>query len=208
MRQPLKPFSVEVRHSARRKPVPTASQPRDLLTSLGPSKDDAYDAALKAADALFGQSAAMEQHAADAASVAIEESDPTTPISAQPSSPRPPGRILQAIEAAPDPVMALEAEKAPAARRGRPPGSKNKVQRPAAASKRGAKDGRLEVVPKAADALITALFGRSDEADPPPVVSRAPILLPDDGERLRFSWIRKELQPGERWKRRMSRVCW
>ena len=66
--------------------------------------------------------------------------------------------------------MAAEVEKAPA-RRGRPPGSKNKVQKPAAVSTRKAKGHTLDVLPEAsADALVTALFGTSDEPEVPPVV--------------------------------------
>ncbi len=134
-----------------------------------------------------------------------------------PMSPqRAPGRILQAIEE--PPAVVAETER-PQARRGRPPGSKNKVQRPPAPAKRPvfeAVDEDMDMdmdtadmpSPLAADALIAALFGDSDTIDDIPAAPPAPIVLTGTGERLRFSWIHKELQPGERWKRRMSRVCW
>jgi hypothetical protein len=213
MRQPLKPFSVEVRHTARRKQSAANNPPRDLLSSLGPSKDESYDAALKAADALFGPSS-MAAPAAEA--LTAKDVFETAAAIFSPMSPqRAPGRILQAIEE-PPPIDAtsVEIEKAPA-RRGRPPGSKNKVQRPAAAAKRPifqAIDEEIDadekLPPAAADELIAALFGDHETIDETPAAPRASITVMEMGERLRFSWIHKELQPGERWKRRMSRVCW
>ena len=167
MRRQVKPFVTEYRGNARRSKdlhssgdlQSDALAPRSrsyaeaekVFQSEAP--DDAYEAAMRAADALFDASSRKPEPAPPAAAANVFEERRVTPASppirmppdeiardvfAEPgagttagetgdrdaaTSPR---RILQAIEPPPeDRFAALEAERAPR-RRGRKPGSKNK----------------------------------------------------------------------------------
>ena len=157
MRRQVRPFVTEVRATSRRArdggfttTRPDASreveQPRGTFNgSFIDGGDDSYEAALKAADALFSaprgpqsKTEAAESKPAPAARGAGETrsnaeaafSSAKTQEALLPGqvgdTPEAGGRILRAIEPiAADPFVALEAERAPK-RRGRKPGSKNK----------------------------------------------------------------------------------
>lgn len=163
MRRQVKPFVTEYRGTARRqKDQPSASeQPLDTQATrprpvpdaqrvFAPDKvDTSYEAALRAADALFAPS---PRSMATPAAVVRVDAQASNPTPAEPAAPEvdaafggaagerstrestndgqdkgaQQGRILQAIEPPDsDRFAALEAERAPK-RRGRKPGSKNK----------------------------------------------------------------------------------
>ena len=198
MRQPHKPFSVEIRHAARRKPSSNGAPLPSFAGTVAKRQDD-HDAVLRAADALFGAVGDWDDPPQPQAAPSGQE--PTR------SAAKPVGRILQAIE---DPPVHVDvpAEIQSPRRRGRPPGSKNKVQRqphPVECAE------RQDAAILNAEQLVASLFGSVEDepaavpADPAPRAASRPA---GPVGRLRYSWIRKDLGPGERWKRRMSRVCW
>ena len=200
MRQPQKPFSVETRQNGRRKPRPQTMAPRDLFVGIDPggSRTQSYDAALRAADVLFS-GAPARQFEPPALNTSVVDNGATS------AAPRPQGRILRAIEEptveAPPPVLA------PPVRRGRPPGSKNKTPRSPVARAQCEHQPLVETY-TTADELVASLFSADDVVEPVIVKKAVPITLPSGGARLRFAWIDKDLGPGERWKRRLPRVCW
>lgn len=148
---------------------------------------------MRAADALFGEMTKSDVSA-----------DAPAPAADQPE--RPAGRILRAIE--PTPVIEIAPAPEPR-RRGRPLGSKNKPRpdlvRPHAET-HGSDDG------SSAEDLVASLFGSADENDtsvPAPIVAPVTrVMRIEPGPRLRLAWLKRELQPGERWKRRLSPLCW
>jgi hypothetical protein len=106
-----------------------------------------------------------------------------------PAPQAPPRRVLQDLnEAQHDPVAErlLELESR-LARRGRPRGSKNKTQRSQPLFDLGEFLAPLES--ESAAMLIPLPFKRRPAEQ-------------------RFSWIKKELQRGERWKRRLPKIVW
>jgi hypothetical protein len=192
MRRPLKPFIKEYRTSGRRPPSGSDSpsqseQPSDLFGKLrpgagAPDADDSYEAALRAADALFRQDEDPPAAASEPEAPGFAE-DPPAPQS---------GRILRVIDEAPLQQFAeLEALHAPK-RRGRKPGSKNKPK------------PEHEVIASAPIEL--ALSAAAVAASPRPVPRVAQVKI---GRADRFSWVRDRLRPGEEWKRRrLPRICW
>jgi hypothetical protein len=162
MRRPVKPFSVEVRRSGRRA-AQAFIPPRDVPTLRE-----------------------------------IEEApqpdyfSPRAPAAAEPQSAReqaPPRRVLQDLnEPRHDPLAErLQELESRLARRGRPRGSKNKVQRTRAA-------------------VDLTEFFETPEHPTPAVVVAAPFKRRPREQR--FSWIKKKLRRGERWKRRLPKILW
>jgi hypothetical protein len=158
MRRPVKPFSVEVRRAGRRVPQ-----------SFIPARE-------------------------------IEEAPQpdyfAPPVEAPPRSPRassaeqaPPRRVLQDLnEPRHDPLAErLQELESRLARRGRPPGSKNKTQR------------------TRVSADLSEFFDTREV--PAPI---ALVAVPDKRRprEQRFRWVKKELRRGERWKRRLSKILW
>jgi hypothetical protein len=103
----------------------------------------------------------------------------------------PPRRVLHDLnEPAFDPLAErLQAFESRIARRGRPPGSKNKVPRSRAATD------------------LSAFFVTvPDTAPAPPVLIGLPFKRRPREQR--FAWIKKKLGRGERWKRRLPKILW
>jgi hypothetical protein len=158
MRRPLKPFAVEVRRAGRR--VPQSFIPtREVEEAPQP---DYFSPVL--------EPAAREPQRAP--------------------EPTPPRRVLQDLnEPAFDPLAErLQQLESRLARRGRPPGSKNKVARPRAAT------------------------DLSEFFDPAPQTAAPVALIAIPFKRRpreqRFAWIKKKLHRGERWKRRLPKILW
>jgi hypothetical protein len=158
MRRPLKPFAVEVRRAGRR--VPQSFIPtREVEEAPQP---DYFSPVLE-------QAAREPQRAPE---------------------PTPPRRVLQDLnEPAFDPLAErLQQLESRLARRGRPPGSKNKVARPRAAT------------------------DLSEFFDPAPQMATPVALIAIPFKRRpreqRFAWIKKKLHRGERWKRRLPKILW
>jgi hypothetical protein len=115
--------------------------------------------------------------------------DPVVPA-AQPAADQAPRRVLQDLnEAAFDPVAErLQQLESRLARRGRPVGSQNKIKQT-----RSATD-------------LSDFFDTPD-VTPAPVVLVA-IPFKRRPREQRFSWIKKQLRRGERWKRRLPKILW
>jgi hypothetical protein len=170
MRRPLKPFAVEVRRSGRRAPQPFL--PLRELAEEAPQPD--YFTPVV---------------------------EPATPVASE-AQPAPeqsaPRRVLQDLnEPLHDPLAErLQQLESRLARRGRPPGSKNKVKRSPA--------------PPAFD--ISAFFAAPVAPDGPETAPAAVVLAPVPFTRRpreqRFGWIKKQLRRGERWKRRLPKILW
>ena len=208
MRRQMKPFVTEYRGSNRRGKESVAGRtereppwngdapPDPFRAKQDDAGEDGYDAALRAADALFSPKPA----ASGAPRGALQEPGSLYDhVDGEGASAArlPERRILQAIE---EPVVAaLRESPAPAKRRGRKPGSKNKPK------------VALPVTPISADSAMR-----------PPPVARAAIVVAQDAasparlarrpkataRRDAFGWVRTKLKPGENWKRRLPRVVW
>ncbi len=136
MRRPVKPFVTEYKASNRRLggrsgedlfTVPGSGEPAPRRSSDAAAHgENAYEAAMKAADAIFSPAADRSREVADAPASARGE----PPVEGA-DAPAAAGRILRAIEEPPPPEVAEFEE--PPRRRGRKPGSKNKPKFVAAA---------------------------------------------------------------------------
>lgn len=212
MRRPLKPFVTEYKQSNRKSSTQLVEPPAletdnpapKLADGFFKDPDDSYEAALRAADALFSVKPAsakpadgppgnggLESQAAGPQSPSKEEAAPSS------EAPRPEkngGRILRVIDEEPLPqVVALEAERAPK-RRGRKPGSKNKPKIASGETMSATSD--VVLFPSA-----PALSGQS--------VAQIEALVAVPRNAKRAGWGRGRLRPGEDWKRRrLPRVCW
>jgi hypothetical protein len=102
----------------------------------------------------------------------------------------PPRRVLQDLnEPAFDPLAErLQQLESRLARRGRPPGSKNKV-----AGSRAASD-------------LSQFFDAAPQTAAP--VALIAIPFKRRPRENRFAWIKKKLHRGERWKRRLPKILW
>ena len=239
MRRQVKPFVTEYRGSVRR--TRDVNGAGDLQTEMqaprsrtfaeaerafhAEAPDDSYEAALRAADALFAASAPEPVDRRDPAIRSVSDTSvgevsfvetpppaPATPIDHEPTVS--PGRILQAIEpAVEDRFAALEAERAPK-RRGRKPGSKNKPKifvgddwAAAETSTLGnvrALHAFLPPPPSSVAKLDKATdLGNREPADSDEVADDA--LPRPRGRTDKFGWKRAGLRPGERWKRRLPK---
>jgi hypothetical protein len=158
MRRPVKPFAVEVRRAGRR--VPQSFIPaRELQDAPQP---DYFTP-------LADLSAAETQRALEQA---------------------PTRRVLQDLsEATADPLAErLQELESRLARRGRPRGSKNKVQRTQATTD------------------LSGFFDTPESAPTP--VPLAAVPFKRRPREQRFGWVKKKLRRGERWKRRLPRILW
>ncbi len=248
MRRPMKPFVTEYKPSTRRQLAP-ARQPQSFATE--PAKPgegarfdtasrngESYEAALRAADALFSPQKDKAQPSSDHVGDDMAET-----YGSRDAAGRGNGRILRVLDEPPpgptsEMMDELERERAPK-RRGRKPGSKNrpKADRPTTpfpttvatapdvqiphprsmsepAMPASAIDGTAHEQPAAA--------GRSDHGHPREhhadgqddgsyAVAEdvaGPVSAIPARARRRFSWVRTKLKPGQDWKRRLPKVCW
>lgn len=227
MRRPVKPFVTEYKSVPRRQTLPSgAHQPFLQENEPAPAKhadfvrlesnarpEDSYEAALRAADALFSGSRAPGEASVTRPAPRAEEIVAELPGAPHALAPERGGRILRVIDEPPPPALvALEEARAPK-RRGRKPGSKNKPK--ALPIERAAVDVKPSVQPS-----VLALVGAANETPivdtllanvpaPPVWMTAATVNMSSRGRgNERFSWVRKTLGPGERWKRHMPKVCW
>jgi hypothetical protein len=196
MRRPLKPFVTEYK-TGRKAPgqldhAGAAEPAQDGLKvrppRLEPDQDESYEAALRAADALFRPPA---EHGPKNQCVEGERTEDAPSQTASPLAQG--GRILRVIDEEPlSPFAELEARHAPK-RRGRKPGSKNK---PKAAGVPAVAVHELPILPLALNGLK-------------PLAPATGAMRPKVGRADRFWWVRDRLRPGEEWKRRrLPRICW
>jgi hypothetical protein len=251
MRRPVKPFVTEYKGPNRRPPLQTAASSRrtfedhgmalplnESFSRSGPDHgygaDDSYEAALRAADALFSPNA-NKSHSESPLPETPAASDLASQESASGVPPRG-GRILRVLDEEPVSALAdLEEDRAPK-RRGRKPGSKNKPKIEAdshtpAHSHTPARDaGRVDepfewtssfpaaAVPQAVPAFKAATGVSRIPAPSTEIPATAPVRVAqrvkaassDYAARneARFAWVRTKLAPGEQWKRRLPKVCW
>ncbi len=158
MRRPVKPFSVEVRRAGRRVPQ-----------SFIPARE-------------------IEEAPQPDYSTPPVEAPPSSPP-APSAEPAPPRRVLQDLnEPRHDPLAArLQELESRLARRGRPPGSKNKTQ------------------PTRVSADLSEFFDTREVLTPIALVA---VPYKRRAREQRFSWVKKELRRGERWKRRLPKILW
>ena len=241
MRRPVKPFVTEYRGATRRQPgstglgssneleapPPRPAEPRQTETSrfVAAQQEDTYEAALRAADALFSGSRGSEPP------MPFEPLSPKdTRAEASPERPaaavvegRPSGRVLRVIDEPPLQELALlEAERAPK-RRGRKPGSKNKpkvpiaaitAESPAEAPAPARTFRRLPRSPEISPLPVAAIFtapepGLSDAVHEADAAQIAPYRVATQASRgEKYAWVRTKLKPGERWKRRLPKITW
>lgn len=243
MRRQVKPFVTEYRGAIRR----GKDQPEELHSEVQTSRnrsyaeaeklfqsepsEDSYEAALRAADALFDPSArnSIKPHHEGVVSGGRHEpvrhstspldelSDGTAKqgfavgtVPSEASAPSPtvgPRRILQALETpVEDKFAALEAERAPK-RRGRKPGSKNKI-------KEVGDDWQTPAIVKRSFAAVATVgvdqpLISAEPADGGSIAAlgnEEPLSHPR-GRNNRFGWKRAGLRPGERWKRRLPKTA-
>jgi hypothetical protein len=244
MRRPVKPFVTEYKGPNRRPPQQTTVNSRRTLEDHGAAPsvnesfsrggpdhpyaaDDSYEAAMRAADALFAPNGHKPE----------PESSLSEPSAAFDAAPRdngsgvPPrgGRILRVLDEAPVVELADADEDRVPKRRGRKPGSKNKPKFGTDAPARGA--GAAEPF-EWTSSFPVALTAKTAPAEPayhanPPrshhvaapaetpaaplrVALRVKAASSDYASRneTRFAWVRTKLAPGEQWKRRLPKVCW
>ena len=224
MRRPVRPFVTEYRGGTRRpsgqghgpeidlfkseagKSEPGAGGPVSWAPPTAPSQpeppEDGYEAALRAADALFAGSRAAQHTPDDEA-----------------SKPGSSGRVLRVLDEAPSPeMMRLEAEFAPK-KRGRKPGSKNKPKLAALAAEApvapptamASEAPALPAVTSLAAVLTDAALARKPVTAAVIAASArkpatAALAAGPRGER--YAWVRTRLKPGQQWKRRLPKVAW
>ena len=223
MRRPLKPFVTEYKASNRRNPAAPGEQglfeterpapkPFDFMSKAEP--EESYDAAMRAADALFSippadRTADEDEPLADGAGETAH---------APSHSGKNGGRILRVLDEEPSPeYVALEAEHAPK-RRGRKPGSKNKPKTVVALSDLPENDGPIWQAPSPMPAPVPMTPAMPAARRIPAIVASSPLAnaMPANPSQemprtsKRFPWVRdKKLKPGEDWKRRrLPRICW
>ena len=233
MRRPLKPFVTEYKASNRRNPGAPSEQglfesdrpaPKPFDYMMKAESEDSYDAAMKAADALFSipaepkpetgtrrpTSDTAPQHMT--APQHIGEGSPQTVSSSQTApSERGTGRILRVLDEQPPPeYAALEVEHAPK-RRGRKPGSKNRPKATIAALVDGQTEAPIAyaapdiILPIAATPAVPAVRKVPALVSEPQLTNGALAVF----RGKRSTWGRDKLKPGEDWKRRrLPRVCW
>ncbi len=238
MRRPVKPFVTEYKGNARRlppqaglslklededQPAPhrqgtwrsEAARSSDSQRSPGLSHpaDDSYEAALRAADALFSNSpkrtdtSSGQKDEADHADAAVSSTAPAHPGA---------GRILRVLdEAQPQAVTDHEVEHTPK-RRGRKPGSKNKPKALTAFIEEPVETHAAERTP-VAPLQTPAIMTMPDEQGSRVAASVAPAPAPTQTVRAPglprprvepYAWVKTKLKPGERWKRRLPKVAW
>lgn len=243
MRRPLKPFVTEYKGTRRQgpslqspslqtpslsdaEPTPRSSEfrafesersrPRPVDLTAREDSDDSYEAAMRAADALFARPTPKPAQSPVAASGTLSDG---TDVGSSPAGVERGGRVLRALDEPPPPqLVALEAAHTPK-RRGRKPGSKNKPKlipaevASAVAVAPVAPERLFREVP-AAPSDIAAPTAQADttstlrglEAIP---AAAAPSAGSPSNVSKRFSWVRDRLKPGEAWKRRrLPRICW
>jgi len=245
MRRPVKPFVTEYKGPNRRPPQQaTASSRRtyedhataplvnESFSRGGPdhthAMDDSYEAAMRAADALFAPNAnkPASSSAAPDSATAIDDASHDGASGASLRG----GRILRVLDEPPVYDLAeLEEERAPK-RRGRKPGSKNKPKSGIAAPSKVHRVQTAEPfdwdasfpaasMPKAAplSPAYQKSPARSHVAAPAESTEAAPraarrVQAPSSDfaarNETRFAWVRTKLAPGEQWKRRVPKVCW
>ncbi|MGD0634046.1 MAG: hypothetical protein ABSA13_07190 [Beijerinckiaceae bacterium] len=245
MRRPVKPFVTEYKGPSRRPPQQAAASSRRTYEDHATAPlvnesfsrggldhahavDDSYEAAMRAADALFSPNGHKPQSGASSSeNPAVFDAashDLTNEV-----SPRG-GRILRVLDEPPVPGLAeLEEERAPK-RRGRKPGSKNRPK-PGIADSSAIRGGKAAEPFDWGSSFPAALTSKAAQASPAyqasPARSRvtAPAETPAGPHRAvprvqaaasdyaarnetRFAWVRTKLAPGEQWKRRLPKVCW
>lgn len=216
MRRPVRPFVTEYRGGTRRpagqgqgpeidlfkselaKSDPGQSgSPPSWTSPIAPSQpdypEDGYEAALRAADALFAGN---------------RTSGPQPAPDGEAPKPGSGGRVLRVLDEAPSPeMMRLEEEFAPK-KRGRKPGSKNKPKiaaltaEPVAAALPPATVQEARPLP-----ALTSLAAVLTEAAV--AAARKPTAAAPAGPRgERYAWVRTRLKPGQQWKKRLPKVAW
>lgn len=234
MRRPVKPFVTEYKASSRRNPAASGEQgvfeserpaPKSFDFMQRPDSDDYYDAAMRAADALFSIPSSAGPAGSNPDGATRDDMSPPPrhfDDEGQPDisfSEKGGGRILRVLDEAPPPeYAALEAELTPK-RRGRKPGSKNKPKTAMPAQAALMRDltppapvqpAPVVTVPAMPAARKIPALTVQAATKPASAVELAPL----DGDAptrsgKRFSWVRDNLKPGEEWKRRrLPRVCW
>ena len=229
MRRPVKPFVTEYKGPNRRPGHPGAAAQRlqseefsyataahDAFARPMPdaprhTPEDSYEAAMRAADALFAPTA-VKAPAPVARPPRVESGDAAD--HEQPETEAEPanlahggGRILRAIDERP--MLDLDepgAERVPM-RRGRKPGSKNKPKAPVFV------DDAPKTLPSARPTASAPLGFHDADFE---TAGSAPVPAPRSGaatayktrDAERFAWVRTKLKPGEEWKRRLPKVCW
>ena len=194
MRRPVKPFVTEYKAPNRRS---SGRNGEDLFSTAGNGEpasrrssdagthgENAYDAAMKAADAIFSPVVDRSREVEDAS--APQRNEPSVEAADAPA-PAPARRILRAMDEPPPPEVIDSQE--PTRRRGRKPGSKNKPK----------------FVVAEAEAKLTQRSARKIATAPSPTFPSVPYRSRNSE---RFPWVRTKLKPGEQWKRRLPKVCW
>ncbi len=185
MRRPLKPFVTEYKPSTRRQPAATRHAQPFAAEVVAPAEagrfdpawrtDDSYEAALRAADALFSPQKDKPQPSLPA----HVGGDVTEASASQDLAGRGGGRILRVLdEPSPEPTSELfneiERERAPK-RRGRKPGSKNRPKTDRISAPLVAADAPSPDSPARNGAPAT---GMSDPARSAPAVDAEPVEHP------------------------------
>ena len=248
MRRPVKPFVTEYKGNARRQAsttapsfmseddVPAAAAQQKTFrqerarvaenrstVSMLPS-GDSYEAALRAADALFSGGSTGSQAALAGDRVAPILGDKFSDETASARAPHAPeaaaanpggGRILRVIDEAPVGGPSDPEAETPK-RRGRKPGSKNKpkivsivigalpVTRPPperTARRAASKASKNRLPSEPAFAAVQAVSLLAPMPVTRPIAAQRPRVEP-------YAWVRVTLKPGERWKRRLPKVVW
>lgn len=206
MRRTVRPFVKEFKTRSPKSPSRQTASPiaeersetKPLFLDLGDlasrHHDDGYEAALRAADAVFGKK--IEAPAPVAAPVVAEEGLSRPPV----------GRVLPSlIETEPLPLDRHETPK-----RGKKPGSPRKEKKPA--------PPRVEKAEPAAPVRRSRPSRQTKPEQPSLPIERAPVKVaaepkaPVEWRRMRRSiqlrWVlRTELKAGEKWKRRLPEAA-
>ncbi len=203
MRRPVKPFVTEYKAPNRRS---SGRNGEDLFSTAGNGEpasrrssdagthgENAYEAAMKAADAIFSPVIDRSREVEDAS--APQRNEPSVEAA---DAPAPARRILRAMDEPPPPEVIDFQE--PPRRRGRKPGSKNKPKLVVAEA-----EAPPDFVEQENDDL-------EDEDDVTEIATAPSPTFPSVPYRSRnserFPWVRTKLKPGEQWKRRLPKVCW
>lgn len=221
MRRPVRPFQVEYKNARRRAPIlppipetPVsdfeADQPPQTSDQPAPTRDiwansnDAYEQALRAAEAVFGRRAEAplappepapqpDVPAAAFFKPVVDAEPASAPAS---SSPPTTGRILEALDQ-PQPVI----DEPPARQRGRPRLIRDPLPKPI----RPARARAPEPIPAKPVIPVEAILPRATLR----VAARVGEPTFDAGAGLREKWVtRQALPPGQRWRRRLPREAW